>query len=105
MGLIDERLVSFQEVLKLKLVPKRPHLSTVHRWRTRGIRGVRLEAILCGGVWFTSREAVRRFFQGTTVAAGSEKFVAGSARDSPSKDGPPEIVEIEIEQTLDRAKL
>ncbi len=37
------------------------HISTLHRWRTRGLRGVRLEAIRLGGRVYTSREALARF--------------------------------------------
>lgn len=37
------------------------HVSTLVRWITKGIGGVRLEAEKCGGRWVTSREALRRF--------------------------------------------
>jgi len=36
-------------------------LSTLHRWQRRGVRGVRLETVLVGGVRYTSREALNRF--------------------------------------------
>lgn len=45
------------------------NVSTVWRWVQRGIRGVRLETLVCGGVRFTSRQAIQRFFVATTVAA------------------------------------
>jgi hypothetical protein len=38
-------------------------LSTVHRWRMKGCRGVRLETFLRGGVRHTTREAIERFFE------------------------------------------
>ena len=37
------------------------HVSTVHRWRMKGCRGVRLESFLRGGKRMTTREAIERF--------------------------------------------
>ena len=45
------------------------HVSTIHRWRMKGVRGIRLETFLRGGVRRTTNEAVRRFFAATTAAA------------------------------------
>lgn len=42
-------------------LPSQPHVSTCHRWRLRGIRGVKLETCLIGGRRYTSREAIARF--------------------------------------------
>ena len=40
----------------------RPEKSTVMRWVTRGVGGVRLEAIKMGGrYWYTSTQALNRF--------------------------------------------
>lgn len=38
-----------------------PHVSTIHRWASGGVRGVRLESVLVGGVRMTSLEAFQRF--------------------------------------------
>jgi hypothetical protein len=38
------------------------HASTLWRWATKGLRGVRLETARVGGVRVTSAEALRRFF-------------------------------------------
>lgn len=35
--------------------------ATLWRWMMVGLRGVKLESCLCGGVRYTSRHAVRRF--------------------------------------------
>lgn len=43
--------------------------STVHRWRLRGARGVKLETVRVGGRRFSSQEALLRFFDDTTAAA------------------------------------
>ncbi len=45
------------------------HVSTIHRWRMKGCRGVRLETFLRGGIRHTTREALERFFVATTAAA------------------------------------
>ncbi len=45
---------------------KHPHSSTIVRHMKRGLRGVFLESIRCGGRLCTSREAVARFFQRLT---------------------------------------
>lgn len=47
---------------------RRLHLSTVHRWRLRGVAGVKLETVLIGGRRYTSREALQRFFARSTAA-------------------------------------
>jgi hypothetical protein len=38
------------------------HVSTLWRWATTGLRGVRLETAMVGGVQVTSDAALRRFF-------------------------------------------
>ena len=45
---------------------KKPHLSTLYRWSSRGLRGIRLETIQVGGTACTSREALQRFFDQLT---------------------------------------
>src|SRR5262245_53603906 len=45
--------------------------STVWRWLLRGVHGVRLETALRGGVRFTSKQALQRFFAASTAAADS----------------------------------
>jgi hypothetical protein len=47
---------------------RRPNISTLHRWATRGVRGVKLETIAVGHVRYTSIEAVRRFLLGKPAA-------------------------------------
>lgn len=52
-----------------KLLPGRPHISTVWRFAQKGVRGVRLETIVSGGRRFTTHEALERFVGRTTAAA------------------------------------
>lgn len=48
------------------------HVSTMHRWRLKGVHGVRLATILRGGIRFTSDEAIDRFFAAITSAADGD---------------------------------
>jgi hypothetical protein len=42
--------------------PGRPiHRSTIERWHTRGVGGVKLETVKLGGIRATTVEALRRF--------------------------------------------
>ena len=41
---------------------KKHHISTIFRWASRGVRGIRLETISVGGTKCTSEEALKRFF-------------------------------------------
>jgi len=68
--LVFERLISFIEATRV--TPGRPHVSTVVRWGTKGVRGVLLETILVGGRRFTSHEAIERFIAAVTAAANGE---------------------------------
>jgi hypothetical protein len=68
--LSTERLCTFLQAAKT--LPGHVHLSTLHRWRLRGIRGIKLETILVGGKRLTSAEALQRFAQRTTALAHGE---------------------------------
>lgn len=66
-----ESPVGLAEVPKLRCVPRRPngktiHLATVHRWATRGVGGVVLETVQCGGTKCTTAPAIQRFFERLT---------------------------------------
>jgi len=61
-----ENLISLADVpghLPDRRGGKRPHVSCIYRWAQRGIRGVRLETLQCGGTKVTSSEALQRFFE------------------------------------------
>ena len=62
-----ESLIPLRDVpklLPLRHGGKRIHLSAIYRWISRGIRGVRLDAIKVGGTTYTSSEAIQRFARG-----------------------------------------
>src|SRR4051812_9073270 len=50
---------------------RKKHTSSVKRWGTTGIGGVRLEMFRVGGMWCTSQQALQRFFDRLTVQAQS----------------------------------
>ena len=66
----NESLIPFRQIPAWckEHLGNRVHPSTVHRWRLRGCRGVKLETILAGGTRCTSAEALQRFFEATTRA-------------------------------------
>ena len=49
------------------------HVSTLHRYRLRGVGGVRLEAVKLGGRWYTSLEAIDRFVTATNASSDTER--------------------------------
>ncbi len=57
--------ISSEDLLSLgeaaKLIPGRPHCTTIWRWSCRGVAGVQLESIKLGRTRYTSREALQRF--------------------------------------------
>ena len=57
-----ETLVQFSDARSaFPGIDRRLSLATLHRWRLNGVRGVKLETILIGGLRYTSREAISRF--------------------------------------------
>ncbi|MEQ8847990.1 DUF1580 domain-containing protein [Botrimarina sp.] len=83
-SILRERLLPLADVCKL--LPNRPHRSTVERWRLRGVRGVRLETWLVGGCRYTSYEALDRFFAATTASADGPPC---SGRSTPGRNAWP----------------
>ncbi len=61
-----ETIVSMSEAARR--MPGRPNVSTLWRWRKKGINGVKLETIKCGSKRLTSLEAVQRFVTASTAA-------------------------------------
>ena len=63
-SLADEQVISLAEATRLlprQVNGKKVHVSTLHRWCSRGLRGVRLESLKLGGRVVTSVEALQRF--------------------------------------------
>lgn len=51
----------------------RPHVATMHRWATNGLKGVKLRTQYTGGHRRTTRRWIKEFFENVTaVAEGRE---------------------------------
>jgi hypothetical protein len=62
-----EELMSISEASRL--LPNNPGPETIWRWRTKGIRGIRLQTVLIGGRRFVTRKAIEEFIERLTEAA------------------------------------
>ena len=48
------------------------HVCTVHRWRLRGVKGIKLETTRVGGRRYTTAEWLDRFHAAVTAAADGD---------------------------------
>ena len=71
--ILGEKLIRFKDAVSYLPGGLQVHYSTLHRWRIRGCRGVKLETILIGGHRYTSSEAIRRFLRATAKRGGAER--------------------------------
>jgi hypothetical protein len=74
----SETLRTFAEAARR--LPHPVHISCLHRWRLRGIRGVKLESVLLGGRRYCSDESLERFFTAVTAAAAGERLPVRTCR-------------------------
>lgn len=73
--LIGEEVLTFAELARRvgRRRANRPtHVATIHRWRLRGLNGIRLAAAKHGGIWVTTVQAYQRFVDALTRAADGE---------------------------------
>jgi hypothetical protein len=61
-----------------KATGQRPHPTTTHRWRLRGINNVRLKTVKYGGRRMASVESVVRFLEAVTQATDGESVTSTS---------------------------
>lgn len=71
-----ENLVPFSDARTAFPGDKRLSLATLHRWRIKGVRGVRLETVLIGGLRYTSREAISRFIAAQNAETTPEAAIS-----------------------------
>jgi hypothetical protein len=86
--LSTETLISLTQAARLRPPGRngRPaHVSTIYRWITSGMSGIRLEAIRIGGSLYTSVEALQRF---------ADRLTSGTATS--------QRVDVRVESELDR---
>src|SRR4051794_35842743 len=95
-GVFEDPLVSFREVAR-RLPPLREgkpvNVSTVHRWCTRGLRGVRLEYVQVGGTKCTSEARLSRFFS----RLGSSQTAPDQPEKKPCQRAEPADVECQLD--------
>ncbi len=87
----DEYLSLSQAAREL---PGRPHVSTLHRWRLRGVRGARLRTCLVGGRRFTTRDWLEEFIEATSQSGGGSH----SPRTNRLRDAAIKRAETELDQ-------
>lgn len=98
----DERLMTLTQLAKW--LPRRRgnrpvHPSTLHRWRSPGVHGVRLDCIRIGGAWHSSIEALQRFAERLSLEASPTNPPAQTQNGAPATDCKhQEDVERELEE-------
>ncbi|MEZ6126637.1 MAG: DUF1580 domain-containing protein [Planctomycetaceae bacterium] len=83
----EETIITFSQLarsLPCRRNHRPVHVATIHRWRSRGLKGIRLESVKVGGAWHTSQEAFARFTARLTAhAEGADVILpAGPGRRS-----------------------
>ncbi len=76
---MSEQVISLTEAARsqpARRAGKRPHVSCLYRWTQVGCKGIKLEAIQIGGTRCTSREALGRFYDRLSQAAGLDQTPA-----------------------------
>ena len=79
---VDDTRLPFKELAKRLPRTNRGKvisISTLHRWRQHGLRGVKLEAIRLGGIWVASVSAVENFSQRLTLLCSGNGTADGQA--------------------------
>lgn len=74
--LSSEQVLSLKEAarrLPRQANGKKVHVSTLHRWCSRGLKGVRLESLKLGGRLVTSVEALQRFAERCSTAEPEQR--------------------------------
>ena len=98
MGIDVERedLIHFPEATRAFPGRKRLSLATLHRWRLHGVRGVRLDTLLIGGLRYTSREAIGRFIAAQNADQQPAPQITAKQRQRQSESARAELERIGI---------
>lgn len=76
----SEELLTMNNARSAFPAGKQLSLATLHRWRLTGVRGIRLETVLIGGLRYTSREAISRFIAAQNAADSPTPVVTNTQR-------------------------
>lgn len=86
---LKERLLRFSELadeISQRRGGRRIHPSTMYRWRSPGIRGVRLKCVRIGGVWYTDWSSFGTFCEQLTAAKDGVPAVDRNSTLAPAQD-------------------
>lgn len=77
----ENQLVKLSKVPEIveRITGDRPHVATIHRWRLRGCKGVKLQTAFAGGHCRTCEKWLREFFAGVTAAANGTSEAPSTA--------------------------
>lgn len=75
---LHEELLTLKQAAKI--LPGYPHVSTLHRWRTRGVNGVKLITKKVGGRRVVNFGDLEDFVEATTAAADGKPAPVRTAR-------------------------
>ncbi|MGO9109640.1 MAG: DUF1580 domain-containing protein [Thermoguttaceae bacterium] len=67
---LNEKYLTFKQVAQA--LPGRVHLSTIHRWRVRGVHGVKLATVKIGGRRMVDASSLAHFIEDVTTAADGQ---------------------------------
>jgi len=70
MDVFSQPVITLTEAAKR--LPGRPHVSTLHRWRKRGVGGVKLKTQKLGGRRVVAVSDLEEFIEAVTAAADGE---------------------------------
>jgi hypothetical protein len=99
-----ETIISFADARSaFPGIDRRLSLATLHRWRLTGVRGVKLETILIGGLRYTSREALVRFVNALNAAdAPAAPVITASQRRKQSEAARTELEKMGVSGGVSR---
>jgi type IV secretory pathway TrbF-like protein len=75
-----EDLIPFSEARTAFPGGRRLSLQTLHRWRLSGVRGVRLETCVVGGLRYVSRESIFRFIAAQNASESPAPAITAKQR-------------------------
>ena len=67
---LNAKYLTFKQAAQT--LPGRPHISTLARWRSRGIHGVKLTTVKIGGRRMVAADDLQRFIEAVTCAADGQ---------------------------------
>ncbi len=94
-----QTLLTFAEATKTlpRVNGKRIHVSTLYRWYSTGVKGVKLRCAGCGRRLLVSREALQEFMV-AVAAVGPVRRVRRTTPSTPPKGRTPQQRERDIEK-------